>query len=170
MADAIGSALSKLVEVLLAPINFIKDKVGSLPSIKDSIINLPSTIVSAIGSLLKTLFVPSDAFLQEKFNWIQSALKTKVNADAYDSIIKSFKSAKQGQFTDVEIKIMGVQGKILDGSWIRNVLGTFHNWIRGLMFILLIFYNYNQVYKLIRGTDMVGVSNTIEHMKGGSEK
>lgn len=135
--------------------------------------NLGTTIISGITNSLKSLFIPSDTYFQSKFDWLKTALRDRLSLSSYEQIITSFSAVSQGKFEDVTITIMGCSGKILDGAWFGKVMNQVHDWIRGLMFILLVFYNYNQIYKLIRGTDLMGVSRTIGHMSGndgGSDK
>lgn len=135
--------------------------------------NLGDKIVNGLLDGIKGLFIPSNDFFSNQFNSLKDDLSNKLNLDTYNQIITSFKNVNQGKFEDVFINLpqYGLTNiKILDGSWFGKVADTFHDWIRGLMFILLMFYNYNQVYKLIRGTDMMGVSKTIDHMSGGGDK
>ena len=41
--------------------------------------------------------------------------------------------------------------KFINFSWVTKYKATWYAWVRGIIFILLIIYNINQIMKLFRG-------------------
>ena len=75
------------------------------------------------------------------------------------SDIERTASLNGSQLQDIWVDGWGGHHKIVDFQALRDMLPTFHNFVRGIIFILLLLYNYSQVYKLIRGNDY-GFFNT----------
>lgn len=57
----------------------------------------------------------------------------------------------------------------IDFSWITKYKNTWYAWCRGIIFILLIIYNINQIMKLFRGYNVAEGINKIENSGGGSK-
>ena len=59
-------------------VGLLKGILAMLQRIVDAVLSLPSNIANAIGSVLKSLFVPSDADFQELYSSLQNTLETKL--------------------------------------------------------------------------------------------
>lgn len=139
-----------------------------LAAIRDGILNLPQLI----GNLLRELFIPSPDFFSNQFNGLRTTLNNRLSITAYENLLADIQSVTAGQMPRISANIPLLNREItfVDFRWIENAKPYYFPWVRGAMFILLILYNYNMVYKLIRGTDLVSASNTINHMRGGGKK
>ena len=69
------------------------------------------------------------------------------------------------QFKDIYAEFFGVRCLVVRGSLINNVIGWAKPIIQGLIALFLLLYNYNQIYFLIRGTSLLGASNTITRIE-----
>lgn len=61
---------------------------------------------------------------------------------------------------DLLITFYGQTIPIVKFSVINPYLPTIHGWIKGVVYVLLVFYNINQVLKLIRCTDYISPGQT----------
>lgn len=123
------------------------DWFGSLLS---AIIELPAKLLELLGDLLKSLFIPSDSFWDNTFKDFESIISSKIGTDGYASIMSSLQSATSGQIPNFSINLNGQSMTIIDMGFISNNLGILHTIIRAIVFALLIRYNINNVYKVIR--------------------
>lgn len=57
-------------------------------------------------------------------------------------------------FEDIKIMYGGVECVLLSAKYINQYLPLIHDFVRGIMFVLLIFFNINQVSRLIRGISL----------------
>lgn len=180
MGNAFSSALSNLGNVLIAPLNGIKSLVSNMgtavSSMSSAVANIPSNVGNATQAMLKTLFIPSDDYFQNHFNTIKSKLYTRLSVTSYEALFNDVRNAKVGVFDDIKISSYKVGNSnisldttIVDSKPINDAKPWYYPWVRGTVFILLIVYNYNQIYKLIRGTDMVSVGTTVSNMKGSDK-
>lgn len=121
--------------------------------------------------ILKTVFIPSNEYFQGKFNMIKTKLNDKLEYAGLVAQIENLKVIKGSDLQDIEIDIMGVHAKILDAKYVNVVKAEIHEWVRGLMFILLLVYNINQIYLLIRGVPLFapGFSSGQKMITGGKD-
>ena len=99
-------------------------------------------------------------------------MNNRLSITAYENLLADIKSVTAGQMPKIQatIPIINRTVTFVDFQWIENARPYYFPWVRGAMFILLILYNYNMVYKLIRGTDLAGATNTVNNMRGGGGK
>ncbi|MCR1868964.1 hypothetical protein NSA22_00785 [Longicatena caecimuris] len=158
--DGIVSAVKAVAGAVWA---FFSDPIGSLVSGFTSLLNFLGGLVSAIGDLLKALFVPSDDYFDSQFNMLSKTLGTRVKTQDYEELLASLQVATRAStLPDMTTTIMGQQLTIVDMSWYSDYQTTIYGWVRGVMFVLLLFYNINQVYKLIR-------RDTLQNGSSGSQ-
>lgn len=191
VVDGIWSVLSIPLNAIKALISGTTDKVSDVKtvivdksvsiqnniiSIKETIINLPTQIGIVVNNTLTYLFIPEDTYIPQKIDGIKDSLSKKLSVESYNAIFADLQNTHAVQeYSDValdKLKIGGTDIPISKTSFVDKVpidsmKEKYFPWIRGVTFILLLLYNYNMIYKLVRGTDLVGVSNTINHMKGG---
>lgn len=62
--------------------------------------------------------------------------------------------------------------KFIDFSFITKYKDTWYVWVRGVIFILIVIYNINQIMKLFRGYNVAEGINRLENsgVNGGSKK
>ena len=132
--------------------DFFTDVIEFIREIIQSLLDLPGILIEKLQELLKSLFVPGDDFFSSQFDSLLYDLENKLEYKSYLSLLESIKSINVSDFADIEVEIMGVRGKILDGSVVTKSIRSLHSFIRGAMFIFLLFFNYRMVLFLVRGT------------------
>lgn len=159
------------------PDTSIKDETGVLGSILEWIKSLLLSLfkflegllqklIDLLKSLLIALFVPSDSFIQEKVDMLKNQLEPKL---PYAQYIKLFDNAYEGnELKDIVINIYGQDVVIVKVTLFEHFRNLFNTGVYAVMFFLLAVYNYNNIYKLIRGTDYVSATNTINNATGGT--
>ena len=159
--SSINSALEGFLSLLSAPFNLIGealDSVGEgIETVWNEIKDLPSKIANAISDLFSYLFVPGENFFSDKFNQIKEDFTNKVGLDA--SALDDLKDISSGDMADsgyFEGVINGKRVKFVDFSFMSGFITKFHDVVRGFVYPLLVLYNMNQIYFLIRGVDLFG--------------
>lgn len=97
---------------------------------------------------------------------MKEKLSARIGLVNLSNTLENIKNISQGNIPNVEATLFGVKCTIINFSYIKSQLSTIHSWIRGVMYVLLLLFNFNQFYKLIRGSDIVGVGQTLSNMKG----
>lgn len=119
--------------------------------IYESLVDLPNTIIGLLSSLLNTLFVPSSTYFSINFNTIKSNLESHLSINSFRSLMESIQNASAGTLPDIKINMNGTEYTFLSFSFFTPYLPTIKNWIKGFLGALMVLYNINQIYKLIRG-------------------
>ena len=178
ISDAINSAISGLLQALFTPFNLIGtalDRIGEgisyignsiwsffsepLTDIWHSIQALPSAIVSGVREVLTFIFVPNEEYFASKFDEIQSNFVNKLEVDTSDlEKLKNVPEINLNNLSEFQGTIYGKRVKFVDFTFLNQYKSTFHNLVRGFIFPLLILYNMNQIYFLIRGVNLFGKS------------
>lgn len=130
-----------------------------LQDIWTEIVSLPSKIVAGIQEMFKFIFVPKPNYFTDKFNNMKTSFDAKVKVDKDG--IKQLGSVSSGSYTgisDFEGTVYGKRVKFIDLSWLDNYINRIHNLARGFMYPLMLLYNANQLYFLIRGNHIFSVS------------
>lgn len=97
------------------------------------------------------MFIPSDEYFSGHNNNLKALLEGKLNAAQYINIFKSFQNITGSVPPNVTVELYGQTLTIIDWQYVAKCLPTFHFLVRGLVFIYLIWFNYNQIVHLIRG-------------------
>ncbi|MCI8444289.1 MAG: hypothetical protein HFJ37_03895 [Clostridia bacterium] len=137
------------------------------------------TLFKWIGSFFESLweffirlFVPNENYFNNKIDFIKSNISQKIPYQDYVDMFETVKQVESGQ--DISISLnnykVGTSNfnipNFINFSWVTKYKSTWYSWVRGLIFILLIIYNVNQVIKLFRGYNVAeGLSKT-----GGDSK
>lgn len=149
MIDAVLSIPSKIKD-------FRDDMVHKLRDIIDGILNLPEKIKDAI----KSLFLPSDGFIEGKIVHFRQKL-LGMGVDTYDmgSIF-----SKEQPFEDITCTVRGQTVTIVRMDVVDKVVKKFRPTIRGFMWLMLVFYNYNQFMGFIgqKGMTLGGIIRTAQ--------
>lgn len=147
----LGSILEWIKSLLLSLFKFLE--------------GLLQKLIELLRDLLVSLFVPSDAFVQEKVDTLKNQLEPKL---PYAQYIKLFDSSYEGnELKDIIINIYGQDVVIVKVTLFEHFRDLFNTGVYAVMFFLLAVYNYNNIYKLVRGTDYVSATNTINNATGG---
>ena len=133
-------------------------------------------LIDLLGNLLKSLFVPSDNFFSNNFGNIKEKLQTKLGYQAYIDIFGTLEDIDESGATTIDIHNYKVgnlninMDKFINFSFITKYKDTWYGWVRAFTFVALIAYNINQIYKLIRGTNLADGQQTISNMRGGKRE
>lgn len=104
---------------------------------------IPSAILDGLGDLLKSLFVPADGFLDEKFKTIKQQLASRFDLGTYDELMKALQSYVAGNLDF---------GGYIDITMWEKKLPTIKNFIRAFFYPLILLGDFNFVIWLFRGT------------------
>lgn len=171
--EALQSLPTNIFAPFMQPLN---DLFTNTDNIFDTLLNLPQTILNLFEVLLKGLFIPEDDYFPNKFNEVKFALVNKLGYDNYIEIFGDLENIEESNISSISLENYNVGGlnitisNFIDISKISYYRNIWFSWIRGVVFILLIIYNLNQIYKLIRGTNLADGVSTISHMSGGVDK
>jgi phage-related protein len=152
LGDLIVSVITTLLDGI---ISFFRDPIGSIVSAftwtVDFLGGLISSLLDGLGKLLKTLFVPSDDYFNKKFDGLNGQLEGHVDVSTYKNIMDTFGRVKSVRsIPNITVDLWGQTLTIVDFSYIQSQQATINNWVRGFMFIFLVIFNINHVYKIIR--------------------
>lgn len=136
------------VKAIPSEIVSLKDKVGEVME------KIPSGIATALKDLFMELFVPDKNFFNDWGNNFKNSLKDKLPYDVYDGFFADIKSIKSSKLEDVTMTVYGKKVVVFPFSIYYKYEKKFDDIIMGFMFIVLIFYNLDQIYFLIRGTHL----------------
>lgn len=127
-------------------------------------------MLEGLKELLLSLFVPSDSFLQENVDILKNNLEPKL---PYTQFVELFNREYDGSpLKDIYINWQGQDICIVKVTLFEKFREIFNLGVYAVTFFLLAVYNYNNIYKLVRGSDYVSATNTINHIsdKGSEEK
>lgn len=101
------------------------------------------------------LFIPDDGYMKDQTNGIRGSLDEKINTKDLQNAMNSLKGANVRSLSMPRASFMGIDLN-LQAFWdtINENIDFIHLFIRAIMYALLIRYNINNVYRLIRGSDM----------------
>lgn len=122
------------------------------PSIPDTDIN--SGIWATIKDFVISLVVPSDTFWTDTWNGLYDNFTgsfPSVNMDGFNDLVTGEK-----KFPNIDINIMGVKGRVVNGDVINSIVDWLRPIIAGFMMLCLMFFNYRKIYKLIRNSEPFG--------------
>lgn len=136
-----------------------------LKAILDLLLGLVNVLLTGLKGLSIDLFVPSDTYFSDVFEGFKNDLFNKLDITSYTMLFDT--DYAESNIKDITINIFGQTVTIVRFSMFEEFREIVNTLIYAFMFFLLAIYNYNQIYKLIRGTDYVSASATITHMGGG---
>lgn len=139
-----------------------------LGTIAAAIASIPLKILDGLFELIKKIVVPPENYLTEQMDTIKEEFFNEEIEEGIQSI-EELSNAGGGTFESVQVSIMGVDNvMVVDSSSVNKSLDTIHSWIRGIFYPLLLFFNINMLYRLIRGTSLVGIGH-FGNKGGGKE-
>lgn len=95
--------------------------------------------------------MPEESYFNDKFEEIKIKFLDRVGIDT-----SGFDELKNVTAEDIHFEgtVLGLNVKFVDLSFLEGFLSNFHDLVRGFFYPLLIFYNIDQIYFLIRGTHL----------------
>lgn len=111
-------------------------------------------IWATIKDFVVSLVVPSDTFWTDTWNGLYSGFVSAfpgVDMDNFNSLVTGEK-----KFPNIDINIMGVKGRVVNGDVINSIVDWLRPIIAGFMMLCLMFFNYRKIYKLIRNSEPFG--------------
>lgn len=143
-------------------LDWLKELIQSIIDLIKSIIDWLNNFWTHLWEFLKSLLVPGETYFVDEFNKVTEKMKDKIPGiditKLEDLAVGEFK------FKDMYAEFFGIECLVVRGSLINNVIGWARPIIQGLIALFLLLYNYNQIYLLIRGTSLLGATNTIDNM------
>lgn len=130
-------------------------------------------LLELLGNLLEDLFVPGDDYFNSNIDSLKSSLSTKIPYDDYIQIFGTIENVESGNTSNVNLNNYTVAGKqfsinnFIDFGWILQYKENWYSWARGIIFILLIIYNINQIMKLFRGYGVAEGNSRINNENSG---
>ena len=147
--------------------NFLADIVSFINPFSDNF--LGKKIVSLIGDLLKSLFVPEDDYFTNKIDSLKSSLNDRIPYQQYLDDMDSLKNANNtrnnndistfvslNNYTITDKLVININ-KFIDFGIFSKYKSTWFVWVRVVIYVLLLLYNINEFTKTLRG---VGVINS----------
>ena len=107
-----------------------------------------------LGKLLHDLFVPEDDFISNKTKGLQKTMNSKIDTKQFSDTFSSLQNVKSRSMPTPRASILGVNINFDLIGMISEHLPLIHMFVRVVVFAMLIRYNINNVYKLIRGSDI----------------
>lgn len=138
---------------------FWNSVIGGIGEVIEGIKGISGGIINGLKELLLSLFVPEQEYFQNKFDQIKIKFFERVGIDT--SEFEQLKDVSPENI-NFEVNLLGKDIKLIDLSFLDGILPKFHNLIRGFFYPLLLFYNMDQIYFLIRGTHL--------YKRGGDEE
>jgi hypothetical protein len=139
------------------------DVTPDVPVSDNPIVNWLDNFWNTLWEFLKAILIPSASYWIDSFETARTLILDKfpkINIELLEEL-----AVAEKKFEDIPVNIMGVNGIVVKGSIINDIVGWARPIIQAVIMIFLLLYNYNQLYRLIRGDSLVGSQNTIDNMK-----
>lgn len=138
------------------PINEVNPYNPNLPQTEP--INNPITDVGSdtwidrLWNKFIDMFILPESYFIDNFRKLQNEMPT--NSFGYQLVeyFGDLGNVSGGHLNCITINYAGQTHDVVCFEPLNEKLPIFHNWVRGVIFVLLLFYNYDQLYKLIRGS------------------
>ena len=111
------------------------------------------TLFDRFISKVIDLFVLPDDYWTNNFDKLKNHAPTGSTGYTIISDLEAMTNESQGTIQDITMTKNGHTYVIVSFQALRDSLPTFHNWVRGIFFILLLFFNYKMLYRAITGND-----------------
>ncbi len=133
-------------------------------------------LIELLGNLLQWLFVPDDNYFSGNIDTLKSKLSAKIPYEDYIKMFGIIENVESSNISNINLNGYIIAGKqfglnnFINFSWILNYKETWYSWARGIVFILLIIYNINQIMKLFRGYNIGDGNSRMNESSGGVDK
>ena len=189
--SAISGAITGLWDWLKGILQSILDAIKSIPAFLQSIIDavkaLPGLIASALSSALTAIldaigalagaiaeafqgvltwaFIPEEGYFKGKYEVLEKLLNARFGTVAID--LTGLTGDKS--FDDITVTIFGSTVTIVSFASVETALDFFRPVIVGFIGVLGLIYNYNNLYRLVKGTSYVSSSGGDGDSKKGKK-
>lgn len=133
---------------------------GKIVEFKDSVLAWFGGFFEALKETFLSIFVPSEDYFENKNNELSEALNSHFEYSELINPFTTFKNMTNSTPENITCELYGQTFTIIDWKYIVNVRPTIYFWVRGFFYPFLLLFNFNQLYKLIRGTSLVGSGRT----------
>lgn len=107
--------------------------------------------------MLIFVFVPDDGYFTSNFENLKDLFLSKIGIDGSElDGLKNVTNTNLDSLNVFNVNIMGHNVKIVDLSIFNSFISRIHAIARGFMYPLILLYNLNQIYFLIRGKKIFG--------------
>lgn len=138
--------------------DWLKNLFNKLLEMIQNIIDWLTNFWDNLLEFIKSIFVPSDSYFTDKFGDIMDKLEDKMPTLDINKLEQL--AVGESRFEDVYATFFGMRCLVVRGSVINQVVGWARPIIQGLLTLLLLLYNYNQIHFLIRGKSIVRGGNS----------
>jgi hypothetical protein len=153
----------------------VKAITGVLGNILSAIVDLADTLLNGLLELLKYLFIPPDGFFKEQFNKLfddigyrlpfQSVITAIGSIGETEAVPSALSASLDTSFDGETSESNAVPFEVTPYAIINMILPhlePIRTIVIGIHLFFLMLYNYHQLYFLIRGTTLKGVTTTLE--------
>lgn len=130
---------------------FWNSVISGISEVVQGVKGITSGILNGLKEILISLFVPEEDYFSSKFEQIKTKFMDRVGIDTSGFDELENVSAEDINF---EATVLGINVKFIDLSFLEGILSKFHDLVRGFLYPLLIFYNMDQIYFMIRGSHL----------------
>lgn len=130
---------------------------------------IPATLIGLLEDLLIKLFCPTDTVLQGGFDGIMAAFKEKTDYQTYIDLLSRFQGLSEPDLDDITINWYGNTYTVITWDFFRRTKAIYSRYLRGFLYLFLLLFNFNNVYKLIRNSsffDGSGMNQRNQNRKG----
>lgn len=172
IVDGLSSAISVVGKTITGSIDFVGTVVTGIANVVTDIggilADLLDIIFRAVVKALSACFIPPDDFFNDWKDILENMLEDKLDFNSYLKFVTDIKSITSSKLDNFKVTLFGKECTILTFSWYYKNQDAIDDLIRGVTFLVLVFFNINQSYKMIRGTSLVKV-NLYAGRMGGDE-
>lgn len=148
---------------------WFSNAIDNIVEFKDSVIGWFAGFFTWLWQLFLGLFIPdyqgtstlaegteSVGYFARKNNELLELLQSKLKYNELINPWTSLKNITSSTPPNITCTLYGQTFTIIDWSYMLEFRPTIYFWVRGFYYPLFLVYQYNQVYKLIRGSSYVG--------------
>lgn len=117
--------------------------VDSIVNLGKDLVNLSASMVNALLTGLKELFIPSPDYFSKTFTRLKDKFSAKLGFKTYLQLFDSLKS---------QVSNAPTFGGYIDTSMWVPYLGQIHAYIKGFFYCLMIIFNIKQIIWMVRGS------------------
>lgn len=161
IVDALSLAVSVVGGDILGVVTGIFDVATDVAQTTADLFDI---IYRAVVAALKACFVLPEDFFEEWKDIFIGMLQNKLSLEGYLAFISDIRDITASQLEDFKVTLFGTECTVLTFSWYYKNIGVINDLIRGFTYIILVFFNINQAYKMLRGTSLMKVG---VHQEGG---
>lgn len=150
--------------------DWLKEILDGVKSIPEALEGLPADIASAIGSLLQSLFVPSDTFFTDEFNKMKAPI---INSFPNDLNVLNSLDDNSFEFDDIHISyspfsgLPGIDAVIVSASTVHQYIDYIRGATSCLWVFLLLLYIWRKINYFFSGNEIIQPTIYSGHGGGG---